>query len=93
MIVVTQRPSWVSRFVFSEADFFSVFHMNDRRDRKTIEEFVPIDLEKPLGEHHSHWFDVKNNTKFLLKPVPKEDTILEKFRQRLRGMKGWNGFI
>ena len=36
MIVLSQRPAWISRFVFSESDFFQEFHLNDKRDRKTM---------------------------------------------------------
>src|SRR5262249_979811 len=42
-IVITQRPAWISRFVFSEANQFSAFHLNDRDDRKKLWRFLPDD--------------------------------------------------
>lgn len=41
VIINSQRPSWIDRFVISEADFFQVFHLNDSDDHKTIKRFVP----------------------------------------------------
>lgn len=87
MIVLTQRPAWVNRFVFSEADFYTVFHLNDRRDRKKVEEFVPKSQDEPLALYHATWYDVGQNALFLLKPVPKKDYILERFNDRMP--RGW----
>jgi hypothetical protein len=92
IIMVTQKPSWVSQFAFSEADFFSVFHMNDWRDRQRVMEFVPVDLEHDLPERHSYWHDVaRRDTKVLL-PLPDRDTILSTFKRRVGERKGllWN---
>jgi DNA helicase HerA-like ATPase len=36
MIILSQRPVWLSRFVFSEADFFQVFQLNILNDRMQI---------------------------------------------------------
>ncbi len=84
MIVLTQRPVWLSRFVFSESDFFQVFHLNDKRDRKTIEGFLPSDVSRRLPDYHSHYYDVGRNALHRLAPVPGADTILETFDDRLR---------
>src|ERR1017187_6122512 len=40
MIVLSQRPVWLTRFVFSESDFFQIFQLNDKDDRKTVERFL-----------------------------------------------------
>ena len=96
MIVVTQKPSWVSQFVFSEADFFSVFHLNDWRDRQRVMEFVPADLSNDLPEHYSHWHDVSKRLTLPLAPVPDRDSIVDRFKRRLEQSKSrgsvWNGF-
>jgi hypothetical protein len=34
----TQRPAWVSRFVFSESDYLSIFSLNLKEDRKRMYE-------------------------------------------------------
>lgn len=85
MIVLTQRPAWISRFVFSEADFYQVFALNDERDRKTISSFVPGDFRraKKLPDYHSYYYDVGKDQLNTLGPVPEMEEILEKIDSRL----------
>ena len=45
MIVCTQRPVSVSRWLFSEASFYMLFPLTDERDRKTVSSFVPVNLD------------------------------------------------
>lgn len=86
-ITLTQRPSWLSRFVFSEADFFQIFGLNDRDDRKTVQRFVPVDMDLPLREFHSIWYDVGKNSVREFLPVPQRDTILDQFEANVRRPK------
>lgn len=81
-IVVTQRPVWVSRFTFSEADFISAFHLNDKRDRATVQTFVPVDMSRPLPEHHSWYYDVARDRPYRMLPAPPADEILDIFDRR-----------
>lgn len=94
-IVVTQKPSWVSPFVFSEANFYALFYLQDWRDKKRVLEFVPIPdkLEHDLPEYHSYWHDAGQRRTYTLHPVGDRDSILNRFRNRLatRGSK-WNAF-
>lgn len=90
MIVLTQRPSWVSRFVFSEADFYSVFHLNDVRDHKIVQSFVPIDLTKQMEEYHSYWHNVKRYSTIHLQPVPDQDSIRERLAEKSGAVTKWN---
>lgn len=95
LIVLTQRPAFVSRFVMSEAKFFSVFHLNDKRDRQTVASFVPIPWDYDLPQYHSYWFDVAKREKLHLSPVPARDTILDTFASRAPSPRGsylWNAF-
>lgn len=90
MIVLAQRPSWLSQFVFSEADFFQVFHLNSEDDRKTVAGFVPIDKKERnerLPDFHSLWYNVKTNALHKFSPVPPRETILEVFRAKLTARK------
>lgn len=85
--ICTQRPSWISRFVFTESSFYQVFSLTDRRDRKTVQEFLPIEranLETPLQPYHSIWYDVKADRASSFLPVPPADAILQSFRDRLQ---------
>jgi len=76
MIVLSQRPLWLSRFVFSEANFFQVFHLNDKEDRKTVKRYIPAELDKRLPEFHSYYYDVDKDRLDILGPVPMADKIL-----------------
>lgn len=40
-IILTQRPSFVTRFAFSEADFYALFDLSDERDQKTVSQWTP----------------------------------------------------
>lgn len=96
-IVLSQRPVWLSRFAVSEADFYQVFQLTDKRDRQTINSFIPCDMEflmqtnaneKPiLPIYHSLWYNVSDNTLCMLKPVPGDDEILGLFGNKLKSEK------
>lgn len=84
-IVLTQRPKAISRFVFTEADFYTVFHLNDRLDNKRVQEFVSgFDPDQMLPEFHSRWYDVGRNALLQVAPVPAADEILSVISDRLR---------
>lgn len=87
VLICSQRPVWISRFCFSESSFFQVFHLNDVRDRKTIEGFVPLE-DWELGEHQSWYYDVDKNSIFKFNPVPNMDEIRNIFEMKLR-KKTW----
>ena len=83
-IVVSQRPVWLSRFAFSEADHFAVFHLNDLDDRRTISRFLPEGaVEERQPEYHSIWYDVPRDQLFRLQAVPEGSSILETIEARL----------
>lgn len=76
VIALTQRPVDVQREIFSEANYYSLFRLNDRRDYKVVEGFVPIDSSKlKLAEHHSIWYDAGRNALFHMRPVPQPEEI------------------
>lgn len=85
LIMLTQRPAWVTRFAFSEADFIQLYQLTDRRDAKVVREFMPLPIEHPLpGKYWSWYWDNTRNHKAVLQPVPSRDIILETFYQRLK---------
>lgn len=86
-IINTQRPVFVSRFVFSEASFIQVFRVTDKRDRKTISEFTPIFQDKNAKElqpYYSYYYDVNRHHLSVLKPVPNMPAINRVFAERLK---------
>lgn len=90
MIVLSQRPRWISRFVFTEAEFVQIFELQWKNDRKTVEEFVPADLESELPKlprYYSLYWDRPNRQLTPMARVPSLDTIYATFARRLRGKK------
>ena len=86
VITLSQRPVQISRFVFSEADFYQVFRLNDKRDRDTVQAFIPkrkINLDEPLPQHHSWYYAGGLDQHFFLKPVADRNSLISSFRARL----------
>lgn len=84
-ITLTQRPCWISRFVFSEADFYAAFSLNYRADRLKVKEFFPAeyDPDTSLEQYWFSWYDVGKNKLFYCQPVPDAETIIERINNRL----------
>lgn len=79
-ITLSQRPVSMDRFVFSETNFYQIFALNDRNDRKRINEWVPeYDPEQKLPEYYSWYYDVDKDELIILKPVPSKEEILKSF--------------
>lgn len=83
VIVLSQRPVWMDRFVFSEAEFFQIFRLQHRKDMKSVEEFVPANLSRRLPEFHSYYYDVALDKLTPLRPVPAIEEIHRTFERRL----------
>lgn len=83
VIVLSQRPVWMSRFVFSEADFIQCFWLNDKRDRQTVQAFMPVNISRRLPPYHSVYYDVGDDTAVVFAPVPDRAAILGGFAARL----------
>jgi hypothetical protein len=87
-MVLTQRPVYCSRFVFSQADYVAMFFMNDKRDWETVAAFTPqngifaADYDPP--EYTCRWYDVARRYSTLIDPVPGDGYILDRFNDRLR---------
>ncbi len=88
MITLSQRPAWMSRFVFSESDFFQVFRLNDRRDYDNIQAMISLDIRRRLPPYHSHYYDVGRDQASILGPVPKRSEIIDKINAKLKSRIG-----
>ena len=90
VFTLTQRPSWCSRFVFSEADFFWLFYLSDPDDFKVAARRCPRNAVFGLGEetrlpdYWGRWYDVNQDYSALTPPVPSDRDILEIFWRKLR---------
>lgn len=88
-ITVSQRPVWVSRFGFTQSDFFAVFHLNDEKDEQKAGSFMPRGaLKRRLPDYWSKWYDVAQDALFTLRPsrLPEEiqETIMERLKPRTK---------
>ncbi len=87
VITLSQRPVWLSRYVFSESEFFAIFRLNHRDDRDTVRAFVNTEQEVPRLPYHCLWYDVGQDRAVIFSPVPKDPQIVEGFRPKSGGLK------
>ncbi len=96
-IVLTQRPSHVSNYAFSEANFYALFALNDKKDIDRVASFAPVDdpehpawnLETKIAKYNCRWYDQEEHTSAIMKPAPSADKILARFDERLRPKRRW----
>lgn len=87
MIICSQRPVMISRFCFSEANFFQVFSLNDKRDRAVVKGFVPLEKNFEQKEFFSWYYDVSKNRLFQMAPVPPANELVGRIEDRLEVVK------
>jgi len=83
ILFATQRPSFINRSVFSEGDFYACFHLQHGGDRDRAREFMPAQVENRLDEYCAHWYDVKSDAYYIVRPVDQDETF-ERIDERLR---------
>jgi len=91
-IVLTQRPSHVTPYVFTEADFYVLFPLNDQKDIERVSDRAPVkdpehpawDMTRRLPRYHSRWYDQGEHFSAVMKPAPSKEVILETFDDRLK---------
>lgn len=68
---LTQRPAWLSRFLFSETDYLCELELNLSEDRDRLYDATGDKhfLER-VTRHRWLWYDVERNTTTLYAPVP-----------------------
>lgn len=83
VIILAQRPVWLSRFAFSESQYFAIFNLIDERDRKTVQSFVNADISRRRLPYHCLWYDVGGNAgegaAKEFSPVPSVPEIVQVF--------------
>lgn len=85
VLMASQRPSWISRFVISESKKFYLHFLSDVRDIKRIAEVVPYyDHYEEPPEFHFYFHHIgKMKEPLLHLPVPKQDLEIKKiFREK-----------
>jgi hypothetical protein len=84
-ITLCQRPVNVSRYCFSEAQFFQCFSLTDERDYKTLRGFAKVpDMERyPLEQYKSYYYDVGWKRSYPMGKFPPMDQILDTINSRM----------
>jgi hypothetical protein len=83
MIVLSQRPVFMDRFVFSESQYFQIFRLQHQDDIINTQKFVPYDLSKRLPRYHSYYYNAVDDRLVVLSPVPDTNAILDTFETKL----------
>lgn len=79
-ISCTQRPVWLPRCIFSEAEYFALLRLNDRDDQNTVKRFINADVNKRRAEYSSLWYDVARDRAHEFSPVPSPSEIKATFK-------------
>lgn len=87
VIMLAQRPVWLSRFAISEASFIQYFRLKDERDRRTVGAFSSIPVDERLPKFHSYYYDMSQDISFHFAPMPKSDQILSRINTRMDAIK------
>ncbi len=89
LITACQRPAWITRYAFSEAEFYQIFDLVDMDDKKRVSNFCPIPYRTSpdIEEHHSWYYDVSKKQLTFWKPVPNMDEIRKAFDHKLKAKR------
>ncbi len=89
VIMLTQRPVDISRYAFSESQHFLLFPNHDKREQKTVSEFMPLFQSRNSGDHlipkfHFYYYNIAETDADTMLPVPKLDAIMKTFYKKLK---------
>lgn len=79
MIYLSQRPVYMDRFAFSEADYYAAFRLVHSDDVLIMRKMVPAYGKTDLGEYCCYWYSVGQDMGVTLTPVPPAHEIVAKF--------------
>jgi hypothetical protein len=83
VLFATQRPSWINKSVMSEGDYYGCFHLQNEDDRKRARSVMPGQIDNRLDDYFAHWYDVKRDAYFRIRPVDEADAF-ERLSERLK---------
>lgn len=96
VIVLYQRPVWMSRFAVAQSDFRAHFTEDDDRDLKVSSQFFKkargpngeeISVFTDLPQYWCLWYDVSKGLTTVLRPAPDRQLIIKTFQRRLSPSK------
>jgi hypothetical protein len=86
MIVLSQKPSWISPFIHSESEFKSVFFLQMPEDIKRVQEWLPPREDMHPGSlppHESYWYCLPSREFAHFGPCPDENAVLDMFDDKV----------
>lgn len=91
VILCSQRPVGISRYILTQSDFLAVFDLQDRDDQLRVEKFLnqPKVLTEGLPEYHCLWRDVGRRSTTLLTPCPPPDQVIDTLNARAPHRLWW----
>lgn len=79
-IAGAQRPTGIPLVIRSEAEYYSMFRLNDMDDRKEMRRYMGnIDTTRKLSKHHSIWYDTGEDIAVEMGPVPPPSQLRSRF--------------
>lgn len=84
VITCVQRPYYVSPFLVSEATYYAIFRVTDKRDQDRIREFVPLerDYSQPPN-HYCYWYNDEKSELSRLQPLQDVSSIVSNIALQL----------
>lgn len=72
---LTQRPAFLSQFLFSESDYIVSMSLSLKKDRKRMEEMTDRPaFNKVLDKYYWLYYDISNESLRYFEPIPVDDT-------------------
>jgi hypothetical protein len=97
MIICTQRPVWVDKFVFTESEFKQMFRLQSLDDQKKMKEYIPEEAIDSVNQLHplrgkemkywSHYYDAPDDDIRPMRPLPDQQVIRSMFAAKLAQLK------
>lgn len=79
-IACAQRPTGIPVVMRSEAEYYSLFRLNDLEDRKEMRRYIgDVDVTKKRAKHHSIWYDTGEDIAVEMGPVPPPAQLRSRF--------------
>lgn len=71
---LTQRPAWLSQFLFSESEYIGTMSLNLEADRKRMADMTGYELlREKMPDFYWYWYAQKSDTITYYQPVPRRD--------------------
>lgn len=79
-IAGAQRPTGVPVVIRSEAEYYSMFRLNDLEDRKEMRRYLgDVDVTRKLPKHHCIWYDTGEDIAVEMGPAPPPAQLRTRF--------------